>query len=315
MRSIRFDSVGGASGDMILATLIDLGADPSMLSNQLASLHVDKFSINAERYISDSFSGTRVTVNVPHKHDYFERHLSDIVALIDNSNLSQRVKTSSKAVFELLAAAEAKAHNTTPDRIHFHEVGAMDSIVDIVASCSALELLNVDVIHVGPLPLGCGTITCAHGVLPIPVPATAEILAGSPVVQTDEPFELVTPTGAALLTAWRRQYADDENDRPTTIVRTGAGFGHHKLKSRPNMLRGILMESCPNNTLFDYCTVLECNIDDTVPELLGTLAAKLLKNGALDTFTTAVQMKKQRPGILFTVLCMPQDKNKFIDMI
>lgn len=313
MKILRYDSVGGASGDMILASLIDLGADLDSIRDQVLSLGADEFTIEVESSKEDSFGGTKATVTLLKGHDHHHRHAADIRKMIYAGSLSDRVKTVSSKVFTRLAEAEARVHNTTPGEIHFHEVGAMDSIVDIVASCVAIEMLEVDGVIAGPLPVGQGTTTCAHGVIPIPVPATVEILADFPIIQTEEPFELVTPTAAALLMTWLKEYPADRS-APTSIVRTGAAIGHRKLNSRPNLLRCLLTETSAGINS-DVCVVLECNIDDTVPELLGSLSQKLITNGALDVFTTAVQMKKQRPGTLLTVLCKPEDKSKCMDAI
>jgi uncharacterized protein (TIGR00299 family) protein len=193
----------------------------------------------------------------------------------------------------------------------------VDAIVDIVGSCAALDMLGVGAVRVGPLPLGTGTLTCEHGILPVPAPATVEILGAHPVVQTDEPAELVTPTGAALLMTWKELAGSDTDAaKAGTIQRVGYGLGHKALKTRPNCLRGMLVESRAGETApEDACVVLECNLDDTVPELLGSLCQRLMEKGALDVFTTPVQMKKQRPGTLLTVLCLPSDREPFVEMI
>jgi len=232
--------------------------------------------------------------------------------LITHSILSPRVKEASLAVFQRLAEAEALVHETTPDKVHFHEVGAVDSIVDIAGACLGLELLAIDSVTVSPLPLGHGTVRTVHGVLPVPAPATVELLKGMNIVPADEPFELVTPTGAALLSTWTRHKSIPAGLR---LQRVGHGFGHHPLTSRPNVLRAMLLESQPADTRNDECLVLECNLDDTIPELIGSLTTRLLTAGALDAFLTPVQMKKQRPGILLTVLCRREQREAMIDLI
>ncbi len=312
MNHLHFDSIGGASGDMILAALIDLGAPRVALQRRLAGLKIGRFEIRTTPAGDHGLHGLRVEVHNRHDKHPPHRRLPDILALINRSRLPPRVKEQSRRVFRRLAEAEARVHRTTPGRIHFHEVGAVDAIVDIVGSCLALELLSVDAVSVSPLPLGYGTVKSAHGILPVPAPATVELLKGMQVVPADEPFELVTPTGAALLGAWATPGSVPPADG--RLVRAGHGFGRHPLTSRPNVLRALLMESAPKSSA-DTCLVLECNLDDTVPELLGNLLSGLLEAGALDVFLTPVQMKKQRPGTLVTVLCRPGDRERLLDLI
>lgn len=310
---VCFDSVGGASGDMILAALLDLGADIGVIREMTAGLCDAAFTINVTPRSGHGMHGTQVRVEVtevgnPH------RDLMTIRKIIEGSRLPPAVQALSLRTFERLAVAEAKVHNTTPDRVHFHEAGAVDSIVDIVASNLALHLLGVTEVFVGPLPDGRGTMECAHGVMPIPVPATAELLAGMPVVATQEPFELVTPTGAALLSTWRTGV---QPARPISVTRISYAFGHRRLNTRPNLLRARLAEYCDAaaGADTDTCLVLECNIDDMNPELIGGLTDDLLAAGALDVFTQPIQMKKQRPGILFTVLTDPARREHLIDLV
>ena len=203
-------------------------------------------------------------------------------------------------------------HGTTLAKIHFHEVGALDSIADIVGCCVGLELLGIQGVTFGPLPQGRGTITCQHGVYPNPPPATMLLLTGLPVVQTEEPHELVTPTGAALLATWRTM------DRPpagSRIERVGYGFGHRKLDARTNVLRATILVTDDGAREDDVVTVLETNLDDSMPEIVGALSDRLLAEGALDVFTTPVLMKKQRPASLLTVLCRPADRGRLLDLI
>lgn len=311
MNLLYFDSVGGASGDMILAALIDLGVSRDELQRQLASLAIEPFDIQAVPFQDHALHGIQVNVHTEHVHHPSHRRLPGIKTLITHSALSSRVKETSLTVFQRLAEAEARVHGTTPARVHFHEVGAVDSIVDIVGACLGMELLAIDAVAVSPLPLGHGTVKSAHGVLPVPTPATVELLKGMKVVPADDPFELVTPTGAALLSAWVSRDFPAAGGR---LQRAGHGFGHHRLTSRPNLLRALLLES-PKETGADECLVLECNLDDTVPELLGSLTTRLLAAGALDTYLTPVQMKKQRPGTLLSVLCRKEQREAMIDLI
>ena len=316
MNIINFNSIGGASGDMILGTLIDLGASTAELQIALESLNIGTFKIEDEKANEHSLSGTRVTVKIGPEAKPI-RHLGPICDMINASTLPENVKVMSIKVFSNLAEAEAKVHGTTTDHIHFHEVGAVDSIIDIIGSCLALALLKIEAVSVNPLPVGTGYVDCEHGRLPVPVPATIELLKGHPIEKTDEPFEMVTPTGAALLTTWKNELPSSESCSTTIIKDTGVGFGQRKLKNRINMLRAVMMTSSDSTSAeeTDICIVIESNLDDMNPELIGSLCEKLLAEGALDVFTTAVQMKKQRPGCLLTVLSTPANKERLIATI
>ena len=313
MNSIHFDSVGGASGDMILGALIDLGADVAAIQETTSTLCGVPVTIETGTVEEHGLHGTRARVIAEdpagaHPH----RGLGTIRKMIEAGTLSEAVKSSSIAVFQRLAEAEAHVHQTTVDKVGFHEVGAIDAIVDIVGSCTALEQLDVERVTLSPLPLGQGTTTCSHGVIPIPVPATLELLKGFAVVQTDEPHELVTPTGAALLST-----LSDGASIPSAIetVRIGHGFGQRTLDKRPNLLRARLYRKIAAQEDAGACHVMECNIDDTVPELLGSLIQQLLDAGAYDAYTTPIQMKKQRPGTQLSILAPPAAKDVLIDLV
>ncbi len=324
-KTLHFESIGGASGDMILGALVGLGVSVEELNEELKSLNVDPFEIVVDEIVEQGMSGVRGKVVLhdhhhhhdhdhDHDHDHGHhhgRHLSTIQKLIEESALPAGAKTRAAEVFQKIGEAEAAIHGVDIEKIHFHEVGSMDSIVDIVGCCLALEKLGVDAVSIRDLPQGHGTIECAHGTYPNPAPATLRILEGFPVQDVDEPFELVTPTGAALVASWRTAEAPASGSR---AVKTAYSFGHRQLNGRPNLLRATLYESAEDQTA-DEVLVLECNLDDTTPELVGCLFDKLLEDGALDVFTTPVQMKKQRAGILLTVLCLSEDRGKMIDLI
>lgn len=318
---LYFDSVGGASGDMVLAALLDLGADLGKIQADLKRMVRDRFSIEAVPVRQKGFRGLQVRVHIPphhhggnhvDHHEHSHRGLKDIEQLIAKSSISPPVKKNAIGVFRRLAEAEAKVHGVKPSDIHFHEVGALDSIIDIVGSCIALEQLGAERVALGILPLGCGTIKCAHGILPSPAPATVELLKGFAVEQTGEKHELVTPTGAALLTTWKNCARAPAG---AVMVRTGCGFGHSELDSRPNLLRAVLFVNEAVGVAEDSCLVLECNLDDMSPQITGRLTELLFKGGALDVFITPVQMKKNRPGALLTVLCPPALRSKMLDLI
>lgn len=325
MKHIHFDSLGGASGDMILASLLDLGVSSAELQRQLAVLPIGSFALETHTISDRGLHGKRFNIklahdlspggadHVPASVHSSHRGLNEIRDLIEGSQLPPSVQLASLRVFQRLAEAEALVHATTPDHVHFHEVGAVDAIIDIVGACLGLDCLGVVSVSAGPLPLGHGTVTCDHGVLPLPAPATVELLKGFPVVAVDEPFELVTPTGAALLMTLKTAETFPPGSR---ILKIGQGFGQRKLNGRPNILRAMLMETTANAAPpQDTCLVLECNLDDLTPEITGALQNRLLAAGALDVFLTAVQMKKQRPGILLTVLCRSEQRLAMLDLI
>jgi hypothetical protein len=328
---IRFDSVGGASGDMLLSALAALGADMPAIEKNLNSFFPEHLHFHVETAAAAGLNGLRVTVQaehthhhgaewpdahshapqgVPpaggpqHSHAHTHRGLAEIEHLLARAPLSEATRDLALSVFRKLAEAEAKIHGKTPETVHFHEVGAWDSVADIVGSCLALEQLGISGVSCGPLPAGTGTIRCAHGEMPNPAPATLELLAGMVVTQTHEPFELVTPTGAALLRVWTHSLAPlpEEN----TVIRSAFGFGSRTLKGRPNVLRATLLSeaaaAAPAAGPASDLLVLETNLDDSNPEWLGTLTADLLERGALDVWLAPVIMKKGRPGAVLSVL-------------
>ncbi len=343
MKIVQFSSVGGASGDMILAALADLGVDLGEVERALQALDVAPLRLLLADAESHGLHGRRVEVrtseNQPeeehahghhhddhhdHHHDHHHEHghtheahaphrgLTEIRALIEQTALPEAVKRQAIAVFTALGKAEATVHRQPLEKIHFHEVGALDSIADIVGGCYALHLLGVDRVAVGPLPLGQGTVRCQHGVYPVPAPATTLLLMGQPTVQTDVPHELVTPTGAALLTTWK---SDDAPPPGSRMLRVGYGFGHRQLGDRPNVLRATLLEVPTDVAARESCLVLECNLDDCTPEIVGALTRRLQDAGALDVFTVPAYMKKQRPGVLLTLLAKPEDREKMLDLL
>ncbi len=252
-----------------------------------------------------------------HSHDD-QRTFTEIKELITKSKLSDWVKQKSLAVFQRIAVAEGKIHGMPVDKVHFHEVGAVDSIVDIVGACIALEMLGKPRILASPVVDGSGWIDCAHGRFPIPAPATLEILSarGVAITQTDEPNELVTPTGAALLAEFVEHFGPMQNFKPQKI---GFGVGGRDNKTRPNVVRAMLGEQTAASSAHDWETdtiaVLETNLDDITAEILGQFVEKALADGALDIFHTPIQMKKNRPGVLLSILCAFTDADKFSELI
>jgi uncharacterized protein (TIGR00299 family) protein len=317
VKALRFDSVGGASGDMILGALCDLGVQPAWLQSRLEALLPGEVRLTAEKAEDRGIHGTRVTVKVlktPHGHGH--RTLADISQIIESGGLPGAVRELALVVFTRLAEAEARVHGVTANEVHFHEVGAADAVADIVGSALALDHLGIGAVIVGPLPTGCGTTEAAHGVLPLPVPAVAELLKGHPVVATKEPFELVTPTGAAILTGAAAKMGGVGDGTPMTIRQTGYGLGHRRLAGRANVIRATVLEvGVGSPDAPTRCLQLECNLDDMSPELIGSLFQGLFAAGALEVFTVPAQMKKQRPGVLLSVLCRFEDRERVLDTL
>jgi len=308
---LHFDSTGGAAGDMILGALLALGVPPREVEETLRSLCLEPFSLIQQPHQAGGLQGVQCHVHVP-EEPHAHRHLEEIAALIEKSDLPEDVQRMSLSVFNRLAEAEATVHGTTPDQIHFHEVGALDSILDICGCCLTLHRLGISGVSCGPLPLGCGTMTCAHGQIPLPAPATLRLLEGMPTVQTNEPFELVTPTGAALLSTWKTAAAPPPGSIPLHSV---FSFGHRTLNQRPNLLRAALYQVPESNSeTQESCILLETNLDDQTPELTGLLLEKL-QPLALDVFSTPILMKKNRPGILVSVLCTEAQKTNCVETL
>ena len=316
MNILRIDSVGGASGNMLLGALIDLGAPREPLLEALHGLAIEPTEISIEAKGEHGQHGTLVTVHHDEGDHLPHRHLSDVCKIIQQAPVSDSTKALSEAVFRRLAEAEGRVHGHSAESVHFHEVGAIDAIIDIVGCCFALELLDIDAVRIGPLPVGTGTITCAHGVMPVPVPATVELLKGFKTVQTEEPTELITPTGAALLTTWVIERPLTSASCEHTVIGAGNGFGHKTLTTRANYIRAThLTTATKENDVQDSCVMLECNLDDMTPEAVGDLTEQLRAAGSLDVFVTPIQMKKQRPGVQLSVLCHADQKPSLEDII
>lgn len=314
MKGLYFQSVGGASGDMILGALAGLGLDRAALQRDLAAWLPGPFSLAFDEAASHGLHGLRATVRCAEAQGEHapSRPLRVIRSMLAAADLPPPVRARSLDVFKRLAAAEARVHGVPVEEVHFHEVGALDALVDIVGSCLALHRLGVEAVWIDELPVGCGTMRCAHGVYPVPVPAVVELLKGFPVTSTGEPFELVTPTGAALLMSWRT------GERPPSgarMAQAAYGFGQRTLRDRPNVLRAVLYETDGEAGESDEVLVLETNLDDTTPELIGVTMEQARKAGALDASASPLQMKKQRPGVLLRVLCRPEDRARMLDVL
>jgi hypothetical protein len=300
-RIAYFDCFSGAAGDMILAALLDAGLPLEVLHDTVRALKLAGVSLAAEKVQTHGLAATRVHVFVdastPRKH----RHLHHIDGIIDDAALPPQTAERAKSVFRRLAEAEAKVHATTIEKVHFHEVGAEDAIVDIVGACAGLDALGVTRIICSPMPPGSGTLACEHGVMPVPAPATAELLKGIPLARCDEPGEIVTPTGAAILTTLAGEFGPPPE---MTLSRVGVGAGSREGRTRPNVLRLLLGEAADaGENESDMVTVLECQLDDATGQALAFACDRALAAGALDAYIVPIIMKKGRPGQLVTVLC------------
>jgi hypothetical protein len=300
MKIAYFDCFSGASGDMILSALIDAGFDIERLREDLEALAVSGFQVKTEQVRKQGFAATRFDVQMAEDREQPHRHLKHIREIIQNSALPAKVQEQALAIFTRLAEAEGAVHGTTAEKVHFHEVGAVDAIVDIVGACIALDRMGIEQVYCSPIPTGNGTVQCEHGLMPVPAPATAKLLTGYPLATCEEQGELTTPTGAAILTT----LADSFGVIPAMrLQQTGVGAGRREGQRRPNVLRVMIGEAEAGDTgETDEIVVLEANLDDISPEVIGYTSERLLACGALDVFTLPIYMKKNRPGTLLTVL-------------
>ncbi len=309
MKTLYLDTFSGISGDMFLGLLCDLGLDVEQLKAELAKLPVSDYQLTIQRERRHGIEGCRFIVN--HKEDHHHRSWSRIDQMLADSLLSGRSKELARRFFRRLGEAEAKVHGISIDEVHFHEVGAIDAIVDLTGAAIGVDLLGVDKVFCSPLPLSRGISHCAHGALPLPAPATLEILQGRPVYDSGCTKELVTPTGAAIV----RELADFCPIPTLPLGRIGYGVGGWELTDRPNLLRGILYEQAPVISATDNVELLESHIDDSTPEQLGDLFERLFAAGALDAAYTPLQMKKNRPGQLLKVVCQPAHSQALAKLI
>lgn len=306
MKIAYFDCIAGASGDMILGALLDAGLPEAALRERLTALRLDDFDLRCRRVVKNAFSATKVDVLVA--DDVPERHLSDIERIVQGSDLSPAIKDRAMAIFQRLCEVEAGIHGTTVDRVHLHELGGVDTIVDVVGALVGLDELGVERVYASPLPLGRGFIRGAHGRIPLPAPATVALLQGVPVVGSELEVELVTPTGAVLLVSLAEAFGPIP---AMTLTAVGYGAGARDLPI-PNVLRllvgaGASPGDAIGGEITESLVVLETNVDDLNPEIYDYAMAQLFEVGALDVFLSPIQMKKNRPGTLLRVLCRPED--------
>jgi hypothetical protein len=302
MRVAYFDCFSGAAGDMIMAALVDAGAPFEALRAELRRLPLEGWDLVRRDVVKGAFRATKVDVVVePAAHGH--RTLADITRILESSALAPPVIERARRIFARLAEAEARVHGTTPDQVRFHEVGAVDAIVDVAGGVLALGLLGVEAVHVSPLPIGGGFVSGPHGRMPVPGPGTAELLRGFPVVDTGVRAELVTPTGAAILTT----LAAGAGRMPSlTVERVGYGAGTMDLADTPNVLRCFVGQTAATGATAETVMQVETTIDDMSPQLYEPLMDRLFEAGALDVFLTPVVMKRSRPGTVLTALCEPE---------
>ncbi len=348
MPTLYLDLLSGISGDMFIAALIDLGLNPQRLEQEIARLGVGGYHLHVSRQRKGAIEGVKFDVHLdtdpshshdaapspahhhppaqdhdhPHPHHPHHSHgrsYADIRDLLQRSALSDWVRQRAISLFHRIAVAEGKIHGHPPEQVHFHEVGALDSIVDIVGACVGLEMMGKPRVLAAPVVEGTGFVTCAHGRFPIPAAATLEILGarGIPLTQCEEPNELVTPTGAAILAEFAESFGPMRN---LAARRVGYGLGTREHRTRPNFLRAVLDDSGSAATAAhdwetDTVSVLETNLDDITPELLAPFTERALAAGALDVHFAAVYMKKNRPGLLLTLLCLEGEEDRFAEMI
>ena len=309
MKTAYFDAFSGLSGDMIVGAILDCGADFAQLERAISAVPIKGYRLSTRRKASSGISALKFDVEVTEPQP--ERHFGEIRTMIDSSSLADTVKRRAIEIFQVLANAEAKIHNTTPDHVHFHEVGAVDSIIDIIGTAWGLEQLGVDDLIVSPLPTGRGFARSQHGVIPVPAPATAELLTGFAVKVGDGGAEMVTPTGAAVLRALARSAEIPLNFE---IEKIGYGAGTRDLDDRPNVLR--LMLGRERLTL-DTDTMLEisANIDDLNPQIYDHVMDRLFAAGARDVTLTPTIMKKGRPAITLSVIADPANRDTLAKII
>jgi len=310
MKIAYFDCLAGASGDMILGALLDAGISDQDLLRGINALHLSGFDLNIQTVYKNSFRATKANILI--EDNVTERRLPDIEAIIQDSDLPEEIKTKSIKIFHRLGAVEAEIHGTPLQEVHLHELGGLDTIIDVVGTLVGLDLLDVRQVYASPLPLGRGFTHGEHGVIPLPAPATLALLEGVPVTGSDLDVELVTPTGAALLTSLVESFGPIPEMTLTTI---GYGAGTKDL-SIPNIIRLLIgTQQKDTNPIIETLMMLETNIDDLNPEIYEYVMTRLLEAGALDVTLNPIQMKKNRPGILLQVLCRPKDAENLTSIL
>src|SRR5215469_1199806 len=302
MKAAYFDCFSGISGDMTLGALVDAGCPLERLRGELKGLHVPGWEISAEKVWKNGMAATHVSVRTADTQTH--RTLGVILGILENSQLAVEVRERASAIFHLLGEAEAAVHDVPLEKIHFHEVGAVDAIIDIIGACIGFHAFGIEDFACSPLNVGSGTVKMAHGVLPVPAPATARLLLGKPTYSSGVQRELVTPTGAAIVVTLCTSFGPQP---PMSVSAIGYGAGTADLEGQPNVVRLMIGEAAEKAVpgFDEEIAVIEANLDDMNPQIYGYFLEKALAAGALDVYATPVQMKKNRPGMLLTLLCKP----------
>jgi uncharacterized protein (TIGR00299 family) protein len=312
MKLAYFDCFSGISGDMTLGALIDAGCSTDLLRAELQSLQVPGWELSTEKVWKNGVAATYVRVQTEDQQKH--RSLATILEILNNSHLAPPIRERASRIFQKLGEAEAHVHDAPIEKVHFHEVGAVDAIVDIVGSCIGFHALGIERFACSPLNVGGGTAKMAHGVLSVPAPATARLLQGAPTFSNGVQRELVTPTGAAIVATLCDSFGPQP---PMTVSAIGYGAGTADLEGQPNVVRIMIGDSADkvSSASDEEISIIEANLDDMNPQIYGYVLEKALLAGALDVYTTALQMKKNRPGTLLTVLCRPEDTNALMSLI
>ena len=311
MKIAYFDTIAGISGDMTLGALISAGVPFDELNKELQALSIGGFELQARHIERNGMTGTKVDVVIS-EQPHYHRHIKDIEELIDKSSLAKNVKERSKKIFREVAIAESKVHSTTIEKVHFHEVGAIDSLVDIVGVSICLEKLGIQAVYSSPIKVGNGgTVKSQHGILPVPTPATMEILKDYPILLTDIPFELTTPTGAAIIKALSHGILSAEKIQISSI---GYGAGEREIEQLPNLLR-VFIGDLDSQYLADEIVSIETNIDNMNQEIYPYVIEKLISSGAHDAYLIPILMKKGRPGVILSTLVERSKIDRILDII
>ncbi len=310
MKTAYLDCFSGISGDMFIGALLDAGLPLHVLENRLRTLPLNNYQLEITKESRNNIFGTRFVVEfMPTEQP--PRNLETLREIVHKGDLSRTVKEKAVEVFEQIARVEGKIHNISPEKVHFHEVGAVDSIIDIVGTLIGIEHLGLASLSASHIPLGSGFVDTAHGTIPVPAPATVELLKGIPVYDAGIPHEMVTPTGAALV----KNLVGSFGSMPPMVVRTvGYGVGKRVFPEKPNLLRILVGDPQPERDV-ETIVVLETNVDDTNPEWLGHLMEKLFKTGALDVVFCPIQMKKNRPGVQVQVVGSPDHREPLMEVL
>ena len=322
MKILYFDCFSGISGDMVLGAMTDAGIDIEAVRKELKKLDMKGYDLKVSRVKRKGIKGTKLDVIVDEKKHLHHTSYKDIKRLIERSRLSKKIKEDSLSIFKNIAEAEAKIHRTSVDNVHFHEVGAVDSIVDVVGAAICINILSPDIILSSPINTGMGMVKTEHGILPVPAPATAEMLKGFPSYSSDIRFELATPTGVGIITTMAKSSNTMPNMKTNAI---GYGAGSKDFTDSPNLLRIMIGETTPSTPLFkkggmggfeqDSITVIESNIDDMNPQFYDHIMNNLFKGGALDVFLTPIIMKKNRPAVKITLISEIDNANNLADIL